>query len=112
MDKTENVKKLKFFISEKIRYASLPLYEYIIRKAREQGLAGARAMRCIQGFGPSHRIHSTKLLDLSSDLPIVIDIIDTEEKVRLFLKGIDSAIEHAMAVIENVEVCFYRKVIP
>lgn len=99
---------LRIFIGESDKHDGMPLYEWIVRQARELGLAGATVLRGIEGFGAHSRIHTTKLLRLSEDLPIVIEIIDTQEKIERFLPVIDRAIAEGLATIERVHIRFYR----
>ena len=77
-------------------------------EARERGLAGATVLRGLMGFGAKSHVHTAKILRLSSDLPVVIEIVDTMEKIEAFLPEIDKAIGHGLATIEKVEVRFYR----
>ena len=104
----EEGKLLRIFIGEKDRHEKMPLFEWIVRRAREQGLAGATVLRGLEGYGAHSRLHTAKILRLSSDLPIVVEIIDTEEKIEAFLPMIDDAISEGLATIEKVEVRFYR----
>jgi PII-like signaling protein len=83
-------------------------YEWIVRKARETGLAGATVLRGLEGFGAHSRVHTAKILRLSSDLPIVIEIVDTQEKIAQFLPLIDDAITEGLATLEKVKIRFYR----
>ena len=101
-------KLLRIFIGESDKHGGMSLYEWIVRQAREHGLAGATVLRGLEGFGARSRLHTSKVLRLSSDLPIVIEIVDTEEKIEKFLPLIDSAIPEGLATIEKVEVHFYR----
>lgn len=101
-------KLLRIFIGESDRHEGLPLYEWIVRKAREHGLAGATVLRGLEGFGAHSRLHTAKILRLSSDLPIVVEIVDTEEKIEAFLPVVDGAIREGLATLERVEVRFYR----
>jgi len=104
----EHGKLLRIFVGEKDKHGGLPLYEWIVRTARKRGLAGATVLRGHEGFGANSRIHTTKILRLSFDLPIVIEIVDTEEKIESFMPIIDEAVEDGMATVEKVEVRFYR----
>ncbi|RME46801.1 MAG: DUF190 domain-containing protein [Deltaproteobacteria bacterium] len=104
----ERGKLLRIFIGENDRFRGKPLFEWIVQRAREEGLAGATVLRGIEGFGAHSRLHTAKVLRLSSDLPIVIEIVDTEEKIEAFLPQIDEAIEEGLATLENVEIRFYR----
>ncbi len=99
---------LRIFIGEADRYQGQPLYEWIVRRAREQGLAGATVIRGIEGFGAHSRIHTARFLRLSEDLPIIIEIVDTAEKIEQFLEIIDPAIGEGLATLERVQVRFYR----
>jgi len=99
---------LRIFVGESDRHRGLPLYEWIVRKAREQGLAGATVLRGLEGFGAHSRLHTAKILRLSTDLPIVVEIVDTEENIQAFLPAIDDAIGEGLATLEKVEVRFYR----
>ncbi len=101
-------KLLRIFIGENDKYEGLPLYEWLVRQARERGLAGATALRGVEGFGAHSRLHTAKILRLSSDLPIVVEIVDTEEKIEAFLPLIDDAVGEGLATVERVEVRFYR----
>ena len=101
-------KLLRIFVGENDRYEGQPLYEWIVQKARERGLAGATVLRGLEGFGAHSRLHTAKILRLSSDLPIVVEIVDTEEKIETFLPEIDEAVEEGLATVERVEVRFYR----
>jgi hypothetical protein len=99
---------LRIFIGESDKYEGMPLYEWIVRKAREHGLAGATALRGIEGFGAHSRVHTTKILRLSIDLPIVVEIVDSLEKIEAFLPAVDGAIREGLATLEKVQVRFYR----
>lgn len=101
-------KLLRIFIGEDDKHAGLPLFEWIVRKAREEGLAGATVLRGLEGFGARSRLHTAKILRLSSDLPVIVEIVDTEEKIETFLPLIDDAIGEGLATVEKVEVRFYR----
>ena len=101
-------KLLRIFIGEDDKYDGQPLYEWIVLKARELGLAGATVLRGLEGFGAHSRLHTTKVLRLSTDLPIVVEIINAEDKIEAFLPAIDEAIGEGLATVEKVEVRFYR----
>ena len=101
-------KLLRIFIGENDKHEGQPLYEWIVRKAREGGLAGATVLRGLEGFGAHSRLHTAKILRLSSDLPIVVEIVDTEDKIESFLPLIDDAVGEGLATVERVEVHFYR----
>ena len=99
---------LRIFIGESDKYDRRPLYEWIVRKAREFGLAGATVFRGVEGFGVKGRIHTTNILRLSSDLPIVVEIIDTSEKIEQFIPIVDDAIKEGLATLEKTNIRFYR----
>jgi hypothetical protein len=99
---------LRIFIGESDRYHGKPLYEGIVMKARELNLAGATVLRGILGFGADNRIHSSKLLELSQDLPIVIEIVDAEENINKLLPFIDENVVEGMVTLEKVQVIKYR----
>ena len=101
-------KLLRIFIGESDKYEGQTLYEWIVRKARDRGMAGATVLRGLEGFGAHSRLHTAKILRLSSDLPIVVEIVDTENKIESFLPLIDDAIGEGLATVERVEVRFYR----
>ena len=101
-------KLLRIFIGEADKRDGVPLFEWIVRKAREQGLAGATVLRGLEGYGAHSRLHTAKILRLSTDLPIVIEIVDSQEKIEAFLPTIDDAIAEGLATLEKVEVRFYR----
>jgi len=99
---------LRVFIGEEDRHQGRPLYEWIVREARRHGLAGATVLRGVEGFGARSLLHTAKILRLSADLPIVIEIVDTPEKIDAFLPVIDEAIPEGLATVEKVEIRFYR----
>lgn len=99
---------LRIFIGESDKHEGMPLYEWILKKARQEGLAGTTVLRGIEGFGAHSRIHTAKILELSIDLPIVIEIVDVREKIEHFLELIDTAIAEGLATLEDVQIHFYR----
>ena len=99
---------LRIFIGESDRFEHRPLYEGIVLKAREAKLAGATVLRGPMGFGAASRIHTAKILRLSMDLPIVIEIVDSEEKVRSFLPILEGMIGGGLVTLEKVQVIQYR----
>ena len=101
-------KKLRIFISETDKYQGKVLYEWIVLKAKDHDMAGATVTRAIEGFGPTHHIHTAKILHLSMDMPLIIEIIDTAEKIDSFLPLIDDAVKKGVATIEPVTIHFYR----
>ena len=99
---------MRIFVGENDKFERMPLFEWIVQKAREEGLAGATVLRGLEGYGARSLLHTAKILRLSSDLPIVIEIIDAADKIEAFLPLVDEAITEGLATIENVEVHFYR----
>jgi PII-like signaling protein len=99
---------LRIFIGESDRWHHQPLYEAIVLKARELHLAGATVLRGPMGFGKSSRLHTAKILRLSMDLPIVIEIIDSEEKLTAFLPTLDEMMKGGLVTLEKVKVIDYR----
>jgi PII-like signaling protein len=98
---------LRIFLGESDRHEHRPLYEAIVLKAREQHLAGATVLRGPMGFGHSSRLHTAKILRLSEDLPVVIEIVDAEEKINGFLPVLDSLMASGLVTLERVRVLRY-----
>ena len=98
---------LRIFIGEDDRHQHLPLYEAIVLKAREQHLAGATVLRGPMGFGHSSRLHTAKVLRLSEDLPMVVELVDSEEKISAFLPLLDGMMGSGLVTIEKVKVLQY-----
>src|SRR5918911_5198121 len=98
---------LRIFLGESDRYEHRPLYEAIVLKARELHLAGATVLRGPMGYGKSSRLHTAKILRLSTDLPVVIEIVDTEEKIRAFLPVLDGMIKSGLVTLEKAQVLQY-----
>ena len=101
-------KLLRIFVGESDKHEGVPLHEWIVRTAREHGLAGATVLRGLGGFGAHSRLHTSKILRLSSGLPIVIEIVDTKERIESFVPVVDEAVEEGLATLEKVEIRFYR----
>lgn len=98
---------LRIFFGEDDKFRHRPLYEAIVLKAREMHLAGATVLRGHVGFGHSSRIHTTKILRLSQDLPVVVEIVDSQEKIDAFLPALDSMMTSGLVTIEKVQVLQY-----
>lgn len=98
---------LRIFCGEDDRSDRLPLYEAIVLKAREMGIAGATMLRGALGFGHSSHLHTTKILRLSQDLPIVIEMVDTREKIDAFLPVLDAMMGSGLVTLEKVQVLQY-----
>ncbi|WP_025323077.1 DUF190 domain-containing protein [Deferrisoma camini] len=99
---------LRIFIGEADKHHGRPLYEAIVLKARELGLAGATVLRGVMGFGAHSRLHTTKVLRLSEDLPIVVELVDTEENLQRLLPWLDEVVEEGMVTLEKARVLRYR----
>ncbi len=99
---------LRIFIGESDRHDGQPLYQWLVREANRRGLAGATVLRGLEGFGAHSRLHTAKILRLSTDLPIIIEIVDTIAKIEDFLPVIDDVVKEGLATIEKVDVRFYR----
>jgi uncharacterized protein len=104
----DEAKLLRIFIGESDKHHGKPLYEVIVEMARSQGLAGATVLRGVLGFGADSRMHSAKILRLSEDLPVVIEIVDKPERIEAFLPAIDPLIEEGLVTLEKVQVFAYR----
>lgn len=99
---------LRIFIGDADRHDGRPLYEAIVLKAREQHLAGATVLKSPMGFGRTSRLHTAKILQLSTDLPMVIEIVDLPEKIEAFLPHLDSMMQGGLVTLEKVQVLHYR----
>jgi PII-like signaling protein len=105
---SENGQLLRIFIGESDHWHGRPLYEEIILKAREMGIAGATMLRGLMGYGAASRIHTAKILRLSEDLPIVVEIVDNAEKIEALLPFIDEMVQEGLVTLEKVRVIQYR----
>jgi PII-like signaling protein len=101
-------KLLRIFIGESDRWEGKPLYEAIVQLARKEGLAGATVVKGFEGFGAHSRMHTAKLLRLSEDLPIVIEIVDSEERIEKLLPYLDEMVKEGLVTLEKVNVIMYR----
>ncbi len=99
---------LRIFVGESDRWEHRPLYEAIVIKAREAHLAGATVLHGRMGFGASSKLHTAKILRLSEDLPIVIEIVDHREKIEKFLPTLEEMVKEGLVTLENVDVVWYR----
>lgn len=108
MNITESSVLLRIYVSESDHWKSMPLYEAIVLEARDRHLAGATVLRGPMGFGQHSRLHTARLLRLSENLPVVIEIVDEADKVNTFLQDISELIHDALVTLENVQVIRYR----
>jgi PII-like signaling protein len=99
---------LRIFVGESDRWHGKPLYEAIVEVARREGLAGATVLRGIEGFGADSRLHTSRILRLSEDLPVVIEIVDRPERIEAVLPKLDQMVGEGMVTLETVRVIAYR----
>src|SRR5437879_12782808 len=104
MQLEEKAVLLRIFVGENDRFGRDPLYEAIVLKAREMHLAGATVLRGPMGFGHSSRLHTTKILRLSQDLPLVIEIVDSQDKIDAFLTALNTMMSHGLLTLAKVQV--------
>ncbi|HVU39286.1 MAG TPA: DUF190 domain-containing protein [Opitutales bacterium] len=108
MQLPEKCQLLRVFIGESDRHQGRPLYEAIVLKARETGLAGATVLRSPLGYGATSHLHTAKILRLSGDLPVVVELVDTTEKIAAFLPVLDLMMQGGLVTLEDVRVIHYR----
>jgi uncharacterized protein len=101
--------RLRIYVGESDRWEGRPLYEALVRAAREQGLAGATVLRGVEGFGTNSRIHTVKVLNRSDDLPIVVELVDRADRIQQFLPTLDKMVSEGLVTIEKIEVLIYRQ---
>ncbi|HVA60431.1 MAG TPA: DUF190 domain-containing protein [Mycobacteriales bacterium] len=99
--------RLSIFLGESDQYHHKPLYHEIVARAHRAGLAGCSVLRGIEGFGASNHIHTTRILSLSDDLPLVIVVVDDEASIRAFLPELDELISEGLVILDDVEVVRY-----
>jgi PII-like signaling protein len=95
---------LRIFVGERDHHEGLPTYEWLVRKARSEGLAGATVLRGLEGYGSDGQLHKTSILRLAVDLPCLVEIVDTAEKIEAFLPHVCEAVDEGMATLERVEI--------
>lgn len=100
---------LRLYFGESDKHDGIALYEWIVRRARDRGLAGATVFRGIEGFGTKSRIHTAKLLTMTTDLPVVVEITDYKEKVEAFLPELEEVVKEGLATVETVKMRLFRK---
>jgi uncharacterized protein len=107
--KTEGTGKLlRIFVGESDQWHHQPLYTAIVEAARKAGLGGATVFKGIEGFGGRSIVHAARVFDLSSDMPILIEIVDSEERIRSFLPTLDGMVSEGLMTLESVEIIAYR----
>ncbi|MCE5268792.1 MAG: DUF190 domain-containing protein [Planctomycetaceae bacterium] len=104
----EEAELLRIFIGESDRCHGKPLYEAIVLRARERGMAGATVLRGIMGFGADSRMHTAKVLRLSEDLPIIVEIVDTPDRIAALLPELDAMMDEGLVTLERARVIVYR----
>lgn len=108
MELPKNAERLSVYIGESDQRQGRPLFEVIVEEARRQGLAGATALRGVCGFGANSRMHTARILRLSADLPVVVEIVDTAERIEAFLPFVKDLLKEGLVVRESVQVMVYR----
>jgi PII-like signaling protein len=103
---------VRIFVGESDRWEGKPLYEAIVLEARKAGIAGATVLRGVEGFGANSRIHTTKILRLSEDLPMVVEIVDTPERIQAILPVLDRMVGEGLVTLERVQIIAYRHQAP
>jgi uncharacterized protein len=98
----------RIYVGESDQWHGRPLFEAIVHLLRERGMAGATVLRGIEGFGAKQHLHTTRLLSLSSDLPVLIEVVDQEDRVRAVLPDLDAMVGDGLITLERVEVIAYR----
>lgn len=109
MKRTTRALRLSIFLGEDDLWHHKPLYHEIVRRAKEAGLAGATVLRGSEGFGASSTVHTVRLLDLAENLPVLVLIVDREDKIRAFLPQLDELVAEGAALLDEVEVIRYTK---
>lgn len=100
---------LRIYIGESDKHGNRPLYEWLVQVAKKVGIAGATVWRGLEGYGAHHTVHSNKILDISTNLPIVVEFIDTNEKIAALMPFLDANLVEGMVVTSEVDLRWYRK---
>lgn len=108
MQLPDTVECLRIYTGENDKHGSRPVYELVVEEARRQGLAGATVLKGAMGFGANSLVHTAKILRLSEDLPIVVEIVDAKEKIDAFLEYVNSILNEGLVTRQTVDVHFYR----
>ncbi len=99
---------LRVFIGESDKKDGMPLYEWIVRRAKESGIAGATVLRGIEGYGGHSQIHTAKILQLSTDLPVIVELIDTLDKIEAFMPVLENSLEGGLVTQEKAKIRLFR----
>jgi PII-like signaling protein len=105
-------KLVRIFVGESDTWQGKPLYQAVVQRVREAGLAGATVVRGIEGFGATSRMHTTRILRLSTDLPVLIEIVDSEERIDQILPLLDEMVSEGLVTLEKVHIIAYRGTAP
>jgi len=106
---TSTAKRLRIYVGEADRWQGVPLYHAIVRKAKELDMAGATVFRGLEGYGANSRIHTARIVDLSSDLPVLVEIVDSGEYIDKLLPFLDEMVQEGMVTIDDIEVIKYGR---
>jgi len=109
---SSRAKRLRIYMGETDRYKGRALYQVLVEKSKELDMAGATVFRGLMGYGANSRIHTAKILDLSSDLPMMVEIIDSEEYIKKLMPYLDEMVLEGLVTIEDIEVIKYGKKMP
>ena len=104
----ENGKLLRIYIDEEDKFEGKPVYRWLVERARKEGLCGVTVLRGILGYGARGKVHSANILRMANELPLVVEIVDSEEKIEKFMVFVERAVKEGLATIEDVKVEFYR----
>ena len=108
MNQLEEGNLLRIIVGESDKHEGMPLYEWLVRKAKSEGIAGATVLRGIESYGAQSSIHTARILELSSDLPIIIEIVDSLEKIENFVPIVDAVMHDGLVTLEKVRIKLYR----
>jgi PII-like signaling protein len=99
---------LRIFIGESVQKDNIPLYEWLVRRAKHEGLVGATVLRGIEGFGASGKLHHAGIFDFTTDLPVIVEIVDSPAKIEKFIPILDDVMTHGLAMLKYTQIGFYR----
>jgi hypothetical protein len=100
---------LRVFVGESDRHSGKPLYEFLVSESKKHGIAGATVLRGLMGYGAHGSVHTAKILDISTNLPLVIEFMDTAERIESFLPIVDEHVKEGLATLEKIQMRWYRK---